>query len=151
MGDIQGPSKQPKLNVASTPPSQLLRFIATYCYVPRFNQLLSRHGNHGPLFTRRRSVVSPLIRAETPLTYPRAYQHPLRLPRRRIPTSPRFRHVKLLFIKCAARPRSEATLANRSRSSIIRLQRARFRKDHRSSRGEAVSRLRARQRRCHPG
>jgi hypothetical protein len=79
MGDIQGPSKQPKLNVASTPPSQLLRFIATYCYVPRFNQLLSRHGNHGPLFTRRRSVVSPLIRAETPLTYPRAYQHPLRV------------------------------------------------------------------------
>lgn len=82
----------------------------------------------------------------TPLTHPRAHQHPLGLPRRGLPTSSRLRHLVLFGLQCASRPCPKTSQPNCSRPGRIRFQRTRIREDTRSRRGEVAGRLRARQR-----
>jgi hypothetical protein len=146
---VQGPSKQAKLNLASTPSSQ--RLLLQSAYVSHYSIRSKDTEIMDPYSPEGGQSFHPSQEPQTPLTDPRAYKHPLRIPCRRIPTSPRFRHVKLLLIKCAARSRPEAALANRSRPSIVRLQRTCFREDTRPRRSKAASGLRTRQRCRHPG
>ena len=68
----------------------------------------------------------------TPLTNPhRAHKHPLSLPRRRLPTGPRLRHVLLLLRQRPPRPRPQAPLPNCARP----IQRRHLRTLHREDTG----------------
>lgn len=86
-----------------------------------------------------------------PLTHSRAHQHPLGLPRRRLPASSRFRHLVLLLLECASCSRPQAPQPNRSRPGSIRIERTRIREDTRSRRSKVAGRLRARQGCTQPG
>ena len=103
---------------------------------------------NGPVFTRRRYIFTPPQPTMTPLTSPRAHKHPLGLPRRRLPTSPRLRHLLLLLQQRPPHPRPPTALQDRPRPSQSRLRGTRQRKDTRSHRRKASRGLRTGQG-CH--
>jgi hypothetical protein len=80
------------------------------------------------------------------LTTNRAHQHSLGLPRRRLPTSPRLRHLIFLLEQHATCPRTPTPLQDRPRPSGRCRFRARERKDTSPRCSEAASRSGTRQR-----
>lgn len=97
--------------------------------------------HHGSIFARRRyNRIRPHANCFVLLTHSRrAHKHPHCLPRRCLPTSPRFRHFRILSLQLRSRTHPQAALSDCPRPGKRRRRISRQRIDTRP-RSSAVAR-----------